>query len=51
METIAACVVVLFFLLIPVVIVGAALGWAYHRCAPLRARAAVEAAREQRAHP
>ncbi|SNQ50564.1 conserved hypothetical protein [Frankia canadensis] len=51
METFGAILVVLVLLLIPVIIVGGALTWSYLRCAPLRAAAAVEAARELRHRP
>ncbi|EIV93699.1 hypothetical protein [Frankia sp. QA3] len=48
METFGAVVIALLLLLIPAIIVGAALGGAYVRCAPLRAANAVAAAREER---
>ncbi len=49
METFGAVVIVLLLLLIPAIIVGAALGWVYVRSAPLRAANAAAAAREERA--
>jgi hypothetical protein len=49
METFGAVVIALLLLLIPVIIVSAALGWAFARNAPLRAANAVQAARDERA--
>jgi hypothetical protein len=49
METIGAAVIFLLFMVIPMILVGAPLGWAYHQAAPMRAQAALEAAREERA--
>lgn len=49
METIGACVVFLLLLMIPLLLVGTVLASVYHRTAPLRAQAAVESARQERA--
>ncbi|KJE23944.1 hypothetical protein FF36_01631 [Frankia torreyi] len=49
METFGAVVIALLLLLIPMIIVSAALGWAYARSAPLRAANAASAARDERA--
>ncbi|WP_261566137.1 hypothetical protein [Frankia gtarii] len=48
METFGAVVIALLLLLIPVILVSAALGWAYLRSGPLRAANAVQAARDER---
>jgi hypothetical protein len=48
MQTFGAVIVVLVLLLIPAIIVGGALTWAYLRCAPLRAANQLEAARARR---
>ncbi|WP_261563397.1 hypothetical protein, partial [Frankia tisae] len=49
METFGAVVIALLLLLIPVILVNGALGWAYVRSAPLRAANAVQAGRDERA--